>query len=169
MSPKIFLIGFMGSGKSTFGKKLAKALQFPFIDLDKEIEKKSKCSVNDIFKYLGEDTFRKMESDTLKSFEEIPSFVMATGGGTPCYFDNIEYIHSQGISIYIELDSKSIYNRLSNAKNIRPTIKGKKEDELMQFIEETFSKRKHVYEQASHKVNGLNVEVKSVIEILNSR
>lgn len=167
MTPKIFLIGFMGSGKSTFGKKLAKALQYPFIDLDKEIEKKAKCSVSDIFKYLGEDTFREMESDTLKSFEDMPSYVMATGGGTPCYFDNLQYIHSQGISIYIELDTKSVYNRLSNAKNIRPTIKGKKEDELMKFIVETSDKRKHIYEQASLKVNGLNVDVKTVIGLLN--
>ncbi len=156
----------MGSGKSTFGKKLAKAMQFPFIDLDKEIEKKAKCSVNDIFKYLGEDTFRKMESETLKSFEHEDSYVMATGGGTPCYFDNLHYIQSQGTSIYLELDIKSIYNRLSNAKNIRPTIRGKKEDELLNFIEENFAKRKHIYEQADHVVNGLNVDVKSVIGLL---
>ena len=156
----------MGSGKSTFGKKLAKAMQFPFIDLDKEIEKKAKCSVSDIFKYLGEDTFRKMESETLQSFEAEPCFVMATGGGTPCYFNNLQYIQSQGTSIYIELDTKSIFNRLSNAKNIRPTIKGKKEDELIQFIEETFEKRKHIYEQADYRVNGLSVEVKSVIGLL---
>lgn len=163
---KFFLIGFMGSGKSTFGKKLAKTMQLPFIDLDKEIEKKAKCSVSDIFKYLGEDTFRKMESETLKSFENEQGFVMATGGGTPCYFDNLHYIHTQGISIYIELDTKSIYNRLSNAKNIRPTIKGKKEEELLAFIEQTFDKRKHIYEQANFKVNGMNVDAKKVLELL---
>lgn len=168
MIRKIFLVGFMGSGKSTFGKKLAKAMHFPFIDLDKEIEKKAKCSVHDIFKYLGEDTFRKMESETLKSFEQEASFVMATGGGTPCYFDNLPYIQSQGTSIYLELDIKSLYNRLSKAKNIRPTIKGKKEDELLNFIEEHFAKRKHIYEQADHRVNGLNLEVESVIEWLLS-
>ncbi len=158
----------MGSGKSTFGKKLAKAMQLPFIDLDKEIEKKAKCSVSDIFKYLGEETFREMESETLKSFEHEQNFVMATGGGTPCYFDNLKYIHSQGISIYIELDTKSIYNRLSNAKNIRPTIKGKKEEELLAFIEQTFEKRKHIYEQANYKVNGLHVDVKEVMRMVSS-
>lgn len=166
MLKKIFLIGFMGSGKSTFGKKLAKEMQLTFIDLDKVIEEKAKCSVSDIFKYLGEDTFRTMESEALKSFEHIDGFVMATGGGTPCYFNNIEYINNSGISIYIELDTKSIYNRLINAKNIRPTIKGKKEDELMQFIEETFSHRKDIYEKATFKVNGLNLDVKKVVEFL---
>jgi shikimate kinase len=165
MKLKIFLIGFMGSGKSTIGKKLAKAMQLPFIDLDKEIERKAKCSVSDIFKYLGEKSFRKMESEVLKSFENETSFVMATGGGTPCYFDNLEYIHSQGKSIYIELDTKSIYNRLSKTKNIRPTIKDKKEAELMEFIEQTFVNRKHVYEQASYKVNGLTVDLKKVMEL----
>jgi len=166
MLKKIFLIGFMGSGKSTFGKKLAKELQLTFIDLDKVIEEKAKCSVSDIFKYLGEDTFREMESNALKSFEHLDGFVMATGGGTPCYFNNIEYINKSGISIYIDLDTKSIYNRLINAKNIRPTIKGKKDEELMQFIEETFMQRKAIYEQAKFRINGLNLEVKKVIDML---
>ncbi len=166
MLKKIFLIGFMGSGKSTFGKKLARELQLTFIDLDKVIEEKAKCSVSDIFKYLGEDSFRVMESEALKSFEHLEGFVMATGGGTPCYFNNIEYINNSGISIYIELDTKSIYNRLINAKNIRPTIKGKKDDELMQFIENTFSLRKDIYEKATFKVNGLNLEVKKVADFL---
>lgn len=156
----------MGSGKSTFGKKLAKELQLPFIDLDKKIEEKAKCSVSDIFKYLGEDTFRQMESETLKSFEHLDKFVMATGGGTPCYFDNMNYIKSHGISIYIELDPKSIYKRLSQAKNIRPTIKGKKETELMSFIEENLNNRKPIYEQASFIVNGLSIDAKEVIGLL---
>ncbi len=167
MLRKIYLIGFMGSGKSTFGKKLAKELNLPFIDLDKVIEEKAKCSVTEIFKYLGEDTFRTMESEALKSFEHLDGFVMATGGGTPCYFNNIDYINKTGISIYIELDTKSIYNRLANAKNIRPTIKGKKENELMSFIEDTFNKRRDIYEQATFKVNGLNLEVKKVVELLS--
>ena len=165
-SRKIFLIGFMGSGKSTFGKKLAKEISLPFIDLDKEIEKKAKCSISEIFKYLGEESFRDMESELLKSFEHLEGFVMATGGGTPCFFNNIEYINSIGTSIYIQLDSKSIFNRLSNAKNIRPTIKDKKEDDLMKFIEETFMERKSIYEQAHLTVNGLNIETKQVIALL---
>lgn len=167
MIRKIFLIGFMGSGKSTFGKKLAKELSVNFIDLDKIIEQRAKCSVNDIFKYLGEDTFRKMESEALKSFESEKEFVMATGGGTPCYFDNMEYIKTQGTSIYIELDTRSIYNRLSNAKNIRPTIKGKKEEELMHFIEDNLNTRRTIYEQAQLKINGLSLEIKKVIELLH--
>lgn len=167
MLRKIYLIGFMGSGKSTFGKKLAKELNLTFIDLDKVIEEKAKCSVTEIFKYLGEDAFRTMESEALKSFEHLDGFVMATGGGTPCYYNNIDYINKTGISIYIDLDTKSIYNRLSNAKNIRPTIKGKKENELMSFIEDTFQKRKNIYEQATFRVNGLNLETKKVIELIN--
>ena len=166
MLKRIFLIGFMGSGKSTFGKKLAKELNTTFIDLDKVIEEKAKCSVGDIFKYLGEDTFRTMESEALKSFEHLDGFVMATGGGTPCYFSNIDYINDQGISIYIELDTKSIYNRLVNAKNVRPTMKGKNQEELMKFIEDTFQHRKAIYERATFKVNGLNLDVKNIVELL---
>lgn len=156
----------MGSGKSTFGKKLAKEISLPFIDLDKEIEKKAKCSISEIFKYLGEGAFRDMESELLKSFEHLDGFIMATGGGTPCFFNNIEYINSSGTSIYIQLDTKSIYNRLSNAKNIRPTIKDKKEDELKKFIEDTFQERKSIYEQAHHTINGLQIETKEVIALL---
>ena len=165
-SRKIFLIGFMGSGKSTFGKKLSKEISLPFIDLDKEIEKKAKCSISEIFKYLGEESFRNMESELLKSFEHLEGFVMATGGGTPCFFNNIDYINTKGTSIYIQLDTKSIFNRLSNAKNIRPTIKDKKEDDLMKFIEETFQERKSIYEQAHFTVNGLHIETKQVIALL---
>lgn len=166
MNHKIFLLGFMGSGKSTFGKKLAKEIQYPFIDLDKIIEEKAKCSISDIFKYLGEDAFRQMESEALKSFEHLDKFVMATGGGTPCFFDNMNYIKSHGTSVYIELDIKSIYNRLSNAKNIRPTIKGKKDTELLDFIEKNLAQRKHIYEQATFTVNGLNIDVKEIVSLV---
>lgn len=162
MSKRIYLIGFMGSGKSTFGKKLAKELALPFIDLDKEVEQKAKCSISDIFKYLGEDTFRKMEYDALHELSNREEFVMATGGGTPCYFNNIEYINKKGISIYIELDLLSIFNRLSNAKNIRPTIKDKNEEELMQFIKDKLREREPIYKQAAMTINGLSVNLKEV-------
>lgn len=167
MNKRIYLIGFMGSGKSTFGKKLAKELALPFIDLDKEVEIKAKCSITDIFKYLGEDTFRKMESDTLHELSEREEFVMATGGGTPCYFNNIEFINKKGKSIYIELDIQSIYNRLSQAKNIRPTIKDKKEEELMQFIKDKLKEREPIYKQAAVTINGLSVNLREVVSKLS--
>lgn len=166
MSKRIYLIGFMGSGKSTFGKKLAKELALPFIDLDKEVEIKAKCSITDIFKYLGEETFRKMESETLHELSNREEFVMATGGGTPCYFNNIEFINKKGKSIYIELDIQSIYNRLSQAKNIRPTIKDKKEQELMQFIKDKLNEREPIYKQAAVTINGLSVNLKEVVSKL---
>lgn len=156
----------MGSGKSTFGKKLAKELALPFIDLDKEVEIKAKCSITDIFKYLGEETFRKMESETLHELSNREEFVMATGGGTPCYFNNIEFINKKGKSIYIELDIQSIYNRLSQAKNIRPTIKDKKEQELMQFIKDKLNEREPIYKQAAVTINGLSVNLKEVVSKL---
>lgn len=166
MNKRIYLIGFMGSGKSTFGKKLAKELGLPFIDLDKEIELKAKCSISDIFKYLGEDTFRKMESETLHELSTREEFVMATGGGAPCYFNNIEHINKNGTSIYLELDPQSIFNRLANAKNIRPTIKDKKDEELINFIKEKLAEREAIYKQASITINGLSINPKEVVSIL---
>lgn len=167
VNKKIFLIGFMGSGKSTFGKKLAKEMELPFIDLDKAVEQRAKCSIEEIFKYLGEDTFRKMESECLHELSlQNAEFVMATGGGTPCYFDNITFINNQGISIYLELDALSIFNRLSKAKNIRPTIKGKKDDELLNFIQDKLSERENIYKQAKVIVSGLSVGLREVRELL---
>jgi shikimate kinase len=163
---KIFIIGFMGSGKSTFGKKLAKALGLDFYDLDKMVEEKAKCSVSDIFKYLGEDTFRRMESDTLKSFSNKTDFVLSTGGGTPCYFDNMDFILKNGICIYLDMDAKSIFDRLKKAKKVRPSIAGLNEIQLMEFIDETLKRRQDIYIRAHHKISGINIEVKDVLKIL---
>lgn len=163
---EIFLLGFMGSGKSTFGRKLAAALELDFFDLDKLVEERAKCSVNDIFKYLGEDTFRQMESDCLKSFEDKEHFVLATGGGTPCFFDNMEFIRSKGKSIYMELDEKVLFSRLSKAKSIRPSIRGLNEQELRDFIHTTLEKREAIYRMADLTINGMSLRTEPVIELL---
>lgn len=163
---KIFIVGFMGSGKSTFGKKLAKALGYEFYDLDMLIEDKAQCSITDIFKYLGEDAFRKMESDILHSFSEKENFVLATGGGAPCYFDNMDFILQQGTSIYLDLDTKSIFDRLKNAKKIRPTIANMNEDELMSFIDQTLQKREPVYSKANYTFSGISINVDKVLAVI---
>lgn len=168
MHKNVFLIGFMGSGKSTIGKKIATELGYSFIDLDKEVEHHAQCSISDIFKYLGESTFREMESKCLKSMEGIGAYVMATGGGTPCYFDNMNYIKQQGISVYISMDEKSIFSRLQHAKNVRPSIQGKSDAELAEFIHEQYAKRREIYEQADIIVNGLSFSVPNLIKEIKS-
>ncbi len=96
---KIFLIGFMGSGKTTVGKKLAKKLNFKHLDIDKEVEKITNLKIGEIFKDLGEQNFRRIESNTLKSIS-FNKIVISTGGGTPCFLKNMDWIKKKGISIY---------------------------------------------------------------------
>ncbi len=158
----IFLVGFMGAGKSTIGKKLARKLKFNFVDLDKIIEQKAQCSVNEIFKYLGEDAFRKMETECLYEFRDQNNFVMATGGGTPCFDNNLQFIKENGLSIYISLDVKTIHFRLLNAKNIRPSIKGLDGGQLLDFIEKNLSIRKTIYQQADIEMNGLTISIDQI-------
>lgn len=164
----IFLTGFMGSGKSTFGRKLAKQLGLRFYDLDKMVEEKAKCSVEDIFKYLGEDTFRQMESECLHTFEGQENFVLSCGGGTPCYFDNMEFIMEQGLCIYLEMDEASLFNRLVHAKSVRPTIKGFTEEELKLFIKDTLAKRREIYERAHLVVPALSLKPAELKELVES-
>lgn len=163
---RIFLIGFMGAGKSTLGKKLAKLLDRPFIDLDKEVERKAQCSISDIFKYLGEEEFRLMESSCLQTLGIEERFVMATGGGTPCYHSNMNFILQNGYSIYLNMDEKSIFKRLVNAKNIRPSIKGKSNEELEQFIHQKYQERKSIYEQAALHLPALSLQASDILKAL---
>jgi shikimate kinase len=107
-----------------------------------------------------------MEQECLLSFKDRNDFVLATGGGTPCYFDNMKFIRENGVSIYLELDAKSIFHRLIHAKRTRPTIAGMKNEQLTDFIAETLKKREPVYLQADHIVQGINTDIKEILKIL---
>ena len=149
MSQKIILIGYMGSGKSTLGEKLARELKVPFIDSDEVIEQIAKRDVSTIFKTQGEDVFRKMESMFLESLINIPAFVLSTGGGMPCFNNNMEVLNELGNTIYLKNSSEGLADRLMRAKSNRPLIEGKSETELIQFIEENLIKREPFYTQAT--------------------
>ncbi len=149
MSQKIILIGYMGSGKSTLGEKLARELKVPFIDSDEVIEQIAKMDVSTIFKTQGEDVFRKMESMFLESLINIPAFVLSTGGGMPCFNNNMEVLNELGNTIYLKNSSEGLADRLMRAKSNRPLIEGKSETELIQFIEENLIKREPFYTQAT--------------------
>ena len=138
----------MGSGKSTVGKGLAKALKLQFIDLDSYIEKRNYKTIPEIFASEGEDGFRRAERKALHEVSEFEDVVIATGGGAPCFFDNMELIKKTGISLYLNGSSRIIAERLMNSKTERPLIKGKSKDELIAFIAETLSKRNEWYMKA---------------------
>ncbi|POY39331.1 shikimate kinase [Solitalea longa] len=163
---KVFLIGFMGAGKTTFGKRLAKRIDVPFFDLDHLIEAFTGGSVADYFAKYGEEKFRELEKQVLQTQELPDNFVLSTGGGAPCFHDNMQWMNANGKTIYLQLAPKAIAGRLENAKEERPLIKGLKGEELVSFIEERLAARESFYKQAQFIVDGLSVNPDAVVELL---
>ncbi|SMO59355.1 shikimate kinase [Solitalea koreensis] len=163
---RIFLIGFMGVGKTTFGKRLAKRLAVPFIDLDHLIEEHTGGSVADYFATHGEDAFRLLEKEILQQTNFPENAVISTGGGAPCFFDNMDWMNAQGKTIYIQMPATAIADRLKNAKEERPLIKGLKGESLINFIEERLLARELHYKKAHLTLNGHNLNPENVVELL---
>ena len=164
----IFLIGFMGSGKSTMGKKLARRMGYDFVDMDRLIEKKEGMSVRKIFRKKGEGKFRKMERKTLEKLVRKDRLVISTGGGVPCEAGNMELIRQHGISIYLKMDPPALYKRLKKRQSKRPLIKDLSEKELRKFISEKLSEREGYYSQADHTVDGSKRDVDELLALLNA-
>ena len=163
---KIILLGYMGCGKSTIAKLLAKKVGLPYFDLDEIIEKKEKSSVKSIFSEKGEIYFRKLEheifSDLMKNQE---SFVLSLGGGTPCYANNHELLNDENVfSIYLSGSVATLFERLRNANTERPLIADKNSDEMKEFIAKNLFDRSYYYNQASYKIN---IDGKAVENILS--
>lgn len=165
----LFLVGFMGSGKSTVGKKLAKALSWDFFDLDEMIENLHHQTIPDLFKNLGEDHFREIEKETLRTLEKKPNpFVLATGGGTPCFYGNMEWMKKTGYVLFLDTPAEELLKRLKGTESGRPVLKAldpEKFDEEMLIL---LGKRRPVYLQAPW-ILGKNVQnIDEVIHMLNS-
>jgi len=157
---KIFLVGYMGSGKSTAGKKLASKLNFDFVDMDKFIEAEYDMSIEEIFSKKGQSEFRAMEHNALKKLLTVSkNTVISCGGGTPCYYNNMELMNNNGITIYLKMSADSLANRLINAKDHRPLIDGKTHDELKKYITEHLEKREDFYHKAQFTVKGKDLNV----------
>jgi shikimate kinase len=165
---KIFLIGFMGSGKSVSGRKLASSLGLSFADLDTLIEQNYKMTIPGIFSQFDETVFRKLESKVLKEFIEGDNFVLSCGGGTPCFNNNMELIKESGISIYIKLSPKALADRLLKSKTKRPLIQNIEPEQLVPRIEEMLLIREKFYSQSDITVEGLNLKVGDIIELITA-
>ncbi|MBN1253078.1 MAG: AAA family ATPase [Bacteroidales bacterium] len=161
---KIYLIGFMGSGKTSVGKKLARKLEYDFIDLDSEIQKYVNQSVSEYFDKYGEERFRIIEQKILRDTFRLSKTVIATGGGTPCFFDNINEINENGFSIYLKADSKTLINRLLNAKEERPLLKNKKSEDLEIYIDNLLSERESFYLQANLIAEAKDINLDTILD-----
>lgn len=158
----------MGVGKSTIGKKLANKLGYAFVDTDLLFEEKYKISIEGFFKKYGEQLFREFENKLLQSTFSMKNTVIATGGGTPCYFNAINAINKNGISIYLEMPTSAIVNRLENAIKPRPLVKGKSHKKLQTEIERLMSGRINFYENASIVFNAVNPDLTNLMKIISS-
>lgn len=164
----VFLIGFMGSGKTTWGKKLANALQVPFVDLDHEIVEHIGMSIPEYFSKYGEDKFRELEREILIA-QQNKSGIISTGGGTPCYFQNMDWLLENGIVLYLKHSPKSLWNRLNQSDiNKRPALKGMTGDDLLQFIESKLEERAPFYDRAHILVDQLNTNLEELVSLVKA-
>ena len=147
---RIILVGYMGSGKTTVGKALSKETGMMFYDLDWYIESRMRKSVSQIFAERGEEGFRKIEYNMLHEVAEFEDVIISCGGGTPCFFDNMDYLNQQGDVIYLKATPETLYKHLLMAKIERPLLKGKSAEELIAYITEHLKERSPFYEKARH-------------------
>ena len=144
----IFVLGFMGSGKSSLGERLANRLGRDFVDLDKLIEEKEGKSISEIFSEKGETYFREIETKTLNDLKSESECVVSLGGGAPCSELNLSFIGSNGMSIYIKEPEDILFGRLRDKKQDRPLIANLSDDELRHFISDKLSEREKFYNRA---------------------
>lgn len=154
MTRHIFLIGFMGSGKTHWGRILAEKLDSPFLDLDAFIEAGEGKTVAAIFEAVGESGFRVLEREYLHRLAALPPTVVAAGGGTPCFFDNMEWMKRHGLTIYLKTPPEALFERLKNERQHRPLLKAPDDDALHAFIRERLAMRELYYRQADKVVEG---------------
>lgn len=162
---RIFIVGYMGAGKSTIGKRLARKLDLPFIDLDDAFEEKHHYSIPNFFDHFGEDKFRDFEQELLKEvITKNPDAVISTGGGTACYFDNMDLMNESGLSVYLKMSPMSISHRLKMARKLRPVIREVHHDDMLEFIEEQLRIRGKYYDKAQLIVKGENFRLEQLIK-----
>ena len=164
----IYIIGFMGSGKTTAGKKLASLLGWSFIDLDKRIEEYAGKTIPEIFSQSGEDYFRIIETQLLRNLKMCTKTVISTGGGTPCYIDNMDYMIETGLTIYLKLTPAELKGRLSQSKGKRPLIKDLDQNELTSFIKEKLAVREKWYERSDITMDGIDLDINLLLSHVKS-
>lgn len=160
----IFIVGYMGSGKSTFGKRLARYMGYDYIDLDLLFEETYRIGIADFFSKYGEPIFRKMEHELLEKTLNQEQVVISCGGGTPCFFNNMKLMNANGVTIYLHLEPAALAMRLANARRKRPLIETLPGDDLEQKIKLHLAMREHFYLQSKLVVDGISIELQKTVE-----
>jgi len=150
---RIILIGYMGAGKTTIGKALSKELGLPFYDLDWYIEGRRHKTISQLFSELGEEGFRKIEYNMLHELAEFEDVIISCGGGTPCFFDNMDYMNQQGQVIYLRCEPQVLQKHLMMGKTERPLLKDKSPEQLIDYITEHLKEREPYYNKARYTLD----------------
>lgn len=171
VSNNVILIGFMGVGKTSLGKKIARNLDLEFIDTDEIIEKQQGKTIAQIFEEEGEEYFRRLEFDLIQSYKREKTAkakpkVISVGGGLPVYNNLMKDLNQLGTTLYLQRPAKELFNRLVNAKDKRPLVMRLNEEELLSYIEETLLNREAFYNQAKFIVDRNHQEVKTILDLL---
>lgn len=155
----------MGCGKTTVGKRLAKKLSLQFLDLDNYLEEKFGKTVSEQFSEVGENAFRERERDAIREIpDKFPDVLVSTGGGAPCFFDNMDTMRANGVTVYLKMNAAALASRLKSARRERPLLANKTPDELEKYISELLSHREPFYEQSKIVVSALSVDVNGLVD-----
>ena len=157
----------MASGKSTAAKKLAKKLGLSSVDLDAEIEKAAAMSIPEIFKTEGEKSFRRRERAELQKWLQKDDYVMATGGGTPCFFESMDEMNAAGVTVYLQMSPKAVVDRVVASKEERPILKGLPEEKMLNKVAFQLEKRAPFYSRAQWTVNGVNLDMDELAQMVD--
>ncbi len=165
---KIYLIGFMGSGKTVYGERLAKQLKWDFYDLDQLVEAKAGMAIQAIFQGQGEAYFRELEKEALRETAGIDQGIIATGGGAPAFHANMDWMNENGDTVYLKLLEEKLLKRLKKEQDKRQLIQGMKEKELQQFISEKLRERSYYYLQANRIIDPIDVQPNELGKLIKS-
>ena len=156
----------MGAGKTTAAKRIANRLGWEVVDTDALFEEKYKISVDDFFQKYDEPLYRKLESQVLKSTETMEHTIISTGGGTACYFDNMEWMNQHGLTVFMRISPKAAVERVLHSRHKRPLARGKSETELMEFVSQHYAARLPFYEQAKITVKSEDFDLDGFMEMI---
>lgn len=163
---RIYLVGYMGAGKSTIGRQLAAQIGFTGIDLDELFEQTYKVTIIDFFKKYDETLFRQLERKLLTDTFALENHVISTGGGTACFFDNMKVMKDHGLTVYVNMHPKSLFVRLKHSKRLRPRTSGLEDNQLMQTIENDLLVRNDFYQMAHLQIKGEDIRVSELVELI---